>query len=298
MTAWLYKLTIAISKGVGLWFVDAVAHVVAVGYFLFFPSRLRRSVEFYRALFPNQSFYYALWCAWRQFQDFAGTYAERLAVDRIQASDCEMVGLDHIVKALEDGTGAIMVMSHFGRWEIGARLLTRENHDLTLLKGLANSYSPDSAQSSDLLRDGVDVVSFNSAQSAGTDVLEAVDRVRRGGIVALSGDRTWGHPRTMRLPFLGRAVDIPVAPFILALLTQAPLLIVFSCRTGRGRYRFECLPPRYLKRVGRAKRDAEIRAAGEAYLAALGKVLREHPEQWHTFEPFLVEEDSTAEVSR
>jgi KDO2-lipid IV(A) lauroyltransferase len=216
-------------------------------------------------------------------------YTERLALDRISASDYESEGIEHIIEANANGTGGVMVMSHFGRWELGARLLARDHHELTLVMGGAAEASPNRVVSADLQSDGVEVVSVARNQAMGTDVLDAAQAVRHGGIVALAGDRAWGNPRMMRLPFLGQAVDVPMAPFVLALVTGAPLLIVFACRTGRRRYRFECLPPIHIKAPSRAQRDTVLREAGMVYLEELRRMARAHPEQWHTFGPFLVE---------
>jgi len=92
----------------------------------------RRSVRFYRALFPERSVLHALVCAWRQYQDFASLYYERLEIERRSDVRFERDGEQRITEARAAGRGAILIMSHFGRWEIGARVFAKWQEGMTL----------------------------------------------------------------------------------------------------------------------------------------------------------------------
>jgi lauroyl/myristoyl acyltransferase len=276
-----YRILSRLAGWLGLWVVTAFAAIVSACYFVFLPGRLRHSLRFYRALFPERGWMHALGCAWRQYQDFARVYTERLQVDRMRyQSD----GEQYLQEAWEKRTGGVLVMSHFGRWEIGARLLARDRHPLTVIMG---AQAPDQGVGVDMSRDGVEVVAVRPGQRNALDVLQAVDVIRKGEVVALSADRAWGDARVMRLPFLGWEVDVPIAPFVLAMTTRAPLFVVFAYRTGPGEYRFVCRPPRYVKAASRAERERVLREAAQAYLDDLREMVRAWPEQWQTFGPFL-----------
>jgi len=287
-----YRVLVAASRWAGLWVVSLFASIIAAFYFLFLPRRTGHSVRLYRALFPERGGWHAYGCAWRQYQDFARIYTERLEVERITTIGYESEGHEYIEQAVADKRGAILLMSHFGRWEIAARLLARDRHPMTLMMGAQQETNPNKRVAMDLKGDGVGVVAVSEGQGQPFDVLEAVDGIRNGGVVSLSGDRAWGNPRVLRLPFLGKEVAVPVAPFVLALVTGAPLLTVFACRTGPGRYRFTCSRPRYLKARARNERDAILRGAAQEYLAELESMMRAYPEQWQTFGPFLLEPGS------
>jgi lauroyl/myristoyl acyltransferase len=282
-----YRLLIRLSRVVGLWIVKIVASIIAIGYFLLLPRRLAHSLRFYRALFPDRSWAHALGCAWRQYQDFARIYSERLAINRRTdvSFDCE--GDEHLVKARAAGHGAILLMSHFGRWEIAARLLARRGEDLTLLMG---GRQGGRGVDADLREAGLGVTTIPAGQGQAFDILEAVQVLRQGNLVSLAADRAWGNARMLRMPFLGRTVAVAVAPFALALLSGAPILTVFALRTGPRHYRFICDPPMVLAAGHRSDRQVIMEQAAAAYLDRLHTLLQSHPEQWQTFGRFFVDD--------
>lgn len=282
-----YRVLAQLSRMVGLWVVRAVAAVIATGYFLFLPRRLGHSVRFYRALFPTRSRLAALWLAWRQYQDFARVYSERLEVERHSDIAFETAGDEHIAQALDAGRGAILLMSHFGRWEIGARLLANRQQKLTLVMGGQAGGGARAGVDHDLRRAGVGVVTIPDGRGQAFDILEAVQILRQGGIVSLAADRAWGDARVLHLPFLGHTVAVAAAPFALALVSGAPLLTVFALRIGRRRYRFVSDPPITLAAASRRDRQAGLEQAAAAYLRRLQVMVESHPEQWQTFGRFF-----------
>jgi len=282
-----YRVLVRLSRWRGLWIIRAFAAIVAVAYFLFLPRRTRHSVRFYRALFPERSRLFAFCCAWRQYQDFARVYSERLEIDRRRDVTCDREGEDYIAQAQAAGRGAILVMSHFGRWEIGARLLARRQEGLTLVMGGQAAGGARAGVDRDLRGAGVRVVTIPDGQGQALDILEAVQVLRQGGMVSLAADRAWGDARVLHLPFLGQTAAVAVAPFALALASGAPLLVVFALRIGRRHYRFVSDPPVTLTVANRRERQAVLERAGAAYLERLHAVVKAHPEQWQNFGEFL-----------
>jgi lauroyl/myristoyl acyltransferase len=266
-----------------------MAVIVAAGYFLFLPRRLAHSVRFYRALFPERSMLHALGCAWRQYQDFARVYSDRLEVDRRPDVVFERPGEAHLAEAREAGRGVIALMSHFGRWEIGARLLARQQQDVTLVMGGQKDGGTRAGVDKDLRGAGVGVVTVPEGQGKAFDILAALKGLREGGIVSLAADRAYGEARMLRMPFLGRFVAVAAAPFALALSSGAPLLTVFAIRLGPRHYRFISDPPVTLHATDRGARQAVIEQAASAYLQRLHEMVKAYPEQWQTFGKFFVE---------
>jgi lauroyl/myristoyl acyltransferase len=283
----LYRLYARLSRAVGLWPIRLTAFVVATVYFVAFARRRRHSLRFYRALFPERSPWFARACAWRQFQDFARMYSERLEVERRTDVTFEREGDQHVVQAKSAGRGVILLMSHFGRWEIGARLLAERHKELTLVMGGQAGGEARAGVDRDLRSAGVGVVTVPAGQGQSFDILQAVGVLRQGGIVSLAADRVFGDARLLRLPFLGQTVGVAAAPFALALVSGAPLLTVFAMRIGPRRYRFVSDPPVTLTAASRRDRQAVMEKAAAAYLARLQAMVTEHPEQWQTFDGFL-----------
>ena len=287
MSVLFYRALAQLSRVLGLWIVKVVAAVIATGYFLFLPRRLGHSVRFYRALFPTRSWLHALGLAWRQYQDFARLYSERLEIERRTDITFETEGDEHVAQARDAGRGAILVMSHFGRWEIGARLLASRQDKLTLVMGGQAGGGARAGVDHDLRHAGVGVVTIPDGQGQAFDILEALQILRQGGIVSLAADRAWGDARVLRLPFLGHTVAVATAPFALALVSGAPLLTVFALRIGRRHYRFVSDPPVILAAESRRDRQAVLEQAAAAYLRRLHVMVESHPEQWQTFGRFF-----------
>jgi lauroyl/myristoyl acyltransferase len=203
-------------------------------------------------------------------------------------------GNQHIVKAKADGRGVILLMSHFGRWEIGARLLGEQQKELTLVMGGQAGGQARAGVDRDLRDAGVGVVTVPEGQGQSFDILQAVEVLRQGGIVSLAADRVFGDARRLRVPFLGHTVGVAAAPFALALVSGAPLLTVFAMRVGPRRYRFVSDPPIVLEAANRRARQAVMERAATAYLGRLEAMARAYPEQWQTFEGFFVDEADNA----
>jgi lauroyl/myristoyl acyltransferase len=285
MTDTVYRALAAMSRLFGLWIVSGVAFFVATGYFVFVPRRVGHSVRAYRALFPERGVWHALLCGWRQYQDFAHVYTERLQLDRTAPLTYESEGGEHLLEAQASGQGAILLMSHFGRWEIALRLWARERPAFTIHMGARGTETNDEVAGS-LRKDGVNVVAVHDGPDQASQILDPFWALRRGDVVSLAGDRAPAGARAIRAPFLGGHAPVNAAPFMLALVTGAPLLTVFACRIGPGRYRIVCQPPRHVKALKRAERDAVIAHEAAAYLEELTAMMRAYPEQWHTFGPF------------
>jgi KDO2-lipid IV(A) lauroyltransferase len=180
-------------------------------------------------------------------------------------------------------------MSHFGRWEIGARLLARRQQGVTLVMGGQKDGATRAGVDKDLRGAGVGIVTIPEGQGQASDILQAVQRLREGGMVSLAADRAFGDARKLRMPFLGHVVEIAAAPFALALTSGAPLLTVFSVRLGPRRYRFTSDPPITLVAKNRDERQAVMERAAAAYLERLHDMVKAHPEQWQNFGQFFVE---------
>ena len=287
MSALLYRVFAQLSRFLGMWIVRVTSAIIAAAYYLLFFRHTGHSVHFYRALFPERSRFHALWCAWRQYQDFSRVYSERLEIDRRTDVRFDREGEDYLGQAHAAGHGAILVMSHFGRWEIGARLLARRQGGLTLVMGGQDAGRARAGVDRDLRSAGVGVVTIPEGQGQPFDIFQAVKVLRQGGIVSLAADRAWGDARVLRLPFLGHTVAVAAAPFALALVSGAPLLVVFALRIGPRHYRFVSDPPITLTTADRRDRQTVIGQAAAAYLQRLHAMVEAYPEQWQNFGRFL-----------
>lgn len=294
-----YRVLIALARRFGNWIFLLGAWFVATGYFLFFPRRVGVGVRFYKSLFPQQGRLHALGCTWRQYHAFVHVFLDRFRMTKEDEIRTTFAGWEHLVSAASSGRGGIILMSHVGSWEIAARLLQRYSREhpgmrLLLYLGAKHKEQIERQQKKSVEASGIRVVSVPEEGGSATDILEGLNFLREGGLVSLTGDRLWGgNQKAVTVRFAGGQARIPEIPYILAMLSGAPLLFFFGYRTGRGSYHLVTHPPLFVTAASRAKRREAVETTAQAYADLLADTVRTHPGQWFHFEPFL-EEPGTA----
>jgi predicted LPLAT superfamily acyltransferase len=299
-----YRCLMVLARGFGSWIFLLVAWHVATGYFLFCPRRVAVSVRFYRRLFPGRPRRYALWCAWRQYHRFVHVFLDRFRLGEGDDLPTTCEGWEHIATASRSGKGGIILMSHMGSWEIAAQLLRHrgQNHPrmkLLLYLGAKHREQIERRQKRSVEESGIRVVSVPEDGGSAMDILEGLNFLREGGLVSLTGDRLWGRDqRAVTVRFAGCEARIPEVPYILAMISGAPLLIFFGYRTGRGRYHLIAKRPLHVAAASRAERGSAIQTAAQAYADLLAETVRAHPCEWFHFEPFLRDSEREKEGRR
>ncbi|OPY85964.1 MAG: lipid A biosynthesis lauroyl acyltransferase [Syntrophus sp. PtaU1.Bin208] len=288
MKTLFYRMLIFLSRGMGLWLFRFFSWWIATGFFLFSPNRVAVSLRFYRALCPDRGKLSALKKAWRQYHSFTSVFLDRILLVEEGRLTHTSEGLEFLNEAMEKKTGGILLMSHFGNWEVAARLLHRKGMKLLLYLGKKHKEQIESAQKKSLKDQGIQVIAVDEEGGSPLDIVEGIKFLKEGGLVSLTGDRLWGRgQRTVAVSFLGREVLLPEAPYLLALLSGAPLFIFLAFRIGEGRYAFSLSPPIYVKAASRRAREPAIREAAQTYARLLEAAVRRHPQEWYHFEPFL-----------
>jgi lauroyl/myristoyl acyltransferase len=210
--------------------------------------------------------------SWVDLFRFAQLPAERGTRELVRAD-----GLERVQDALAAGHGAILLTAHLGNWELGGVLLGRRER-------LSVVYVRDRYQEAERFRSlwrsagNVEEIAVDPGSSlASLPVLRAL---RRNGVVGMQGDRDFDG-QGVWVPFFGAPAPFPRGPFLVALLTGAPLLPTFVTYTPDRRFQVEVLEPIHLDRGGDRER-AVVRAIGQ-WARVLEELVRRHPTQWYTF---------------
>lgn len=224
---------------------------------------------------------------YRHFYTFGMSLVDRFAF-LLQSSPSfsyRCIGEEIITGELAKGAGAILLSAHVGNWELAGNLL----HDR--VKAPINIAMVDAEREAlrQVYRPATDRRRLKVI-GLGDDGLGAMVEINaclgRGELVGFLGDRVLPGAQGVSLPFLGENASFPQGPFVVALLSGAPIIPVFTLKTGLRHYTFRAHPPIHLPRVGRDKRDSVIREAMMHYVATLESVVRKHPYQWFNFYGF------------
>jgi predicted LPLAT superfamily acyltransferase len=285
-----YRILPFLARTFGVWTFDLIAKGIAAGYFLLAPRRVMASVRFYGALAPHRSRAYHLRSTWKQFQNFTSVYRDRYLFHEFNNVDHTNEGWEHLENALNRKTGAIILMSHLGNWEIAAHLMKQKKEQMPLLlfMGKRAKAQIERLQKDDLRRRGIRIVAIEKNEETSFDLLEGLRFLQGGGLISMTGDQIWNpNQRAVTVTMLGHEVRLPETPHLLAMLSGAPLLLFFSCRVGKKRYHMKICEPMVVEKAPRHGRAEAIRKSAQRYADLLETHLRAHPFEWYHFEPFL-----------
>ncbi|MHB8828867.1 MAG: lysophospholipid acyltransferase family protein [Syntrophales bacterium] len=274
------------GRNFGIWVVRLVAWIIATGYFFFTPHRVRTGLAFYQTVFNDKGLLFHLSCVWRQFHDQAQSHCDEIAFSFGGHFNYTNEGRVHIEEAVRTGKGGIIVISHIGNWGIAARILRRGGFKMMLIMGERDARLVAKKHREELENDGLKIL---VSQPGDTDSLftgiEALKFIREGGILCIAGDIGWTDPSSrLKAAFFDRHIFLPAGPHTLALVSGVPILTLFTFRLGRGNYRFQILPPRYVKAAAREKRNDAIQESAQIYASNLQDAVEQYPYQWHVFE--------------
>ena len=282
-----YRITLYLSHKLGLWFLRTLSWFIATGYYFLFPLRVKESVRFYRALIPERGFAYTLYCAWKQFHDFTDVYTHRFIPWAGEDAEFIREGWENLDEAVAGKTGAIIVMSHIGNWELAAERLNQKGMSIMLYLGAKHKEQVESIQKEKLAQKGIRIVATDEKEKSPFALLEGINFLREGGIVSMTGDRLWGDQSYVTVDFLGYEVRLPDTPHLFALMTGAPLMTFFVHQKAAGIYHIEVSKGRKVVAATRADRKKAVLESVQTYADDLARFASEHPFEWHHFEPFL-----------
>lgn len=254
-------------------------------YFLFADPRGRgHSFELARRLGRGGTAWKRWRFARRHFYAFGTLLLERVAIlnGLVRRFEFRFEQEQAIVAARGQGKGVILVTAHIGSWEVMGHLLQRLKTPVTLV--MYDGVSPAMRATMDRLSQGrsFQVLYTDGSPTSAAGILAAL---RRGEIVGMMGDRVLSG-RSVEVDFCGGRARFPVAPYVLAVTSGAPLLSVFALRTGRRRYALSAATTDAFAYADRRHKEADLaRWAGE-FARRLESVLREYPHQWGNFFAF------------
>jgi lauroyl/myristoyl acyltransferase len=251
--------------------------------------RVAHSYRFYRALFPGQNAFYYLSCAWKQYHNFTNVYVHRFV--HLPEGEIEFTkeGWQYLDEAVETKTGAVVVMSHVGNWELAAQMLKRKGMPMMLYLGakVKHKEQVENIQKKKLAAQGIKIVATSADEKSPFALLEGINFLREGGIIFMSGDRLWGAQSYVKARFLGHEVKLPDTPHLLALVTGALLMTFFVYEKGYGKYHVKVSAGRKVTAASRAQRKQAVYRSAQLYADELADFVRARPFEWHHFEPFL-----------
>ncbi len=186
-------------------------------------------------------------------------------------------GVEYIEEALAQGKGLVLATAHFGSPD---GLI----HLASLLFPCRVTAPAEHLRPERLFRYIVSLRKRGGITLLPADgpLLGLFRALKRNEIVVVAADRDTTESGIM-IDFFGAQARLPDGHVQLAMRTGAKLALAFGRREEDNTYTVEIHPPLELEDTGDFKRD--VRANMEKVVAALERVIRQHPEDWLIFYP-------------
>ncbi len=215
------------------------------------------------------------------FASFGHCLAEGLAAgsDEPPHFRYALEGREHLMRAKDDGRGAVLVTGHLGSWDVAGSVMVQRGFDLAIAMAPERDVSARAISDAGRVRAGIKVF------HVGADPLAALPlarHVREGGAVALQIDRVPEGMRAVPTRLFGAAWALPIGPFQLAQATGAPILPLFTARLGYLHHLVVCEAPIRLKKRPSGE---ELAVAVQQVTYAFERFVARFPTQWFHFAP-------------
>jgi predicted LPLAT superfamily acyltransferase len=219
---------------------------------------------------------------YRHYDTFAVTLLDRVYFlsGRWDYFDIRLHGEAALRAIVTRGAGCVLLGAHLGSFEaLRAAAVFGAHWPLVMLMDNANARKAARAFAA------VNPELSGMIIEAGTpdSLIRAKARLDAGALLGILGDRLRPADIGVPCPFFGADARFPEAPYVIAGVLGAPVVLCFALYRGARRYdvHFEVL--RDPLELPRADRAAAIAAAAREYVARLEHYARSAPYNWFNF---------------
>ncbi|MCY3714377.1 MAG: lysophospholipid acyltransferase family protein [Gemmatimonadetes bacterium] len=209
---------------------------------------------------------------YRQLGRTAVEHARLLAGRTADLRDrLDVLGEDHVGRALEGGRGVILITGHFGYWELLGATVAMLGYPITVVAKKLHNPAVDRLVHAGRERLGMAVATMDKAPAT---VYRAL---RRNECVGLLADQDAGAGGVF-VDFLGMRASTYQGPAQFALRTGAPIVPCFIIRSGPERHRVCFETP--IEAIPTGDEPADLARITQAYTDVLARYILEYPDHW------------------
>jgi predicted LPLAT superfamily acyltransferase len=259
----------------------ALLRCVVFYYVLLRPSVRRTAAHYLRRRFPEHTPVERFFDSYRMSFELGKVLVDR-AVMGIRGPgefQISLSGREQLQELLAEGNGLVLVTAHVGCWQVAMATLGCLEAPVSMLMRREDGepdrhYFEHSGESPYRI---IDPTGFLGG------ALEMLGVLKRGEVLCVMGDRVMGSAgNAVPVDFLGDRAFFPFSAFKLASTTGAPVVVMFTCKTGPDSYALE------LARVIRVPQNlGRSGAAAAPYVAEFAQSLEgfveKHPYQFFNF---------------
>lgn len=275
-----YRLIVTLARLLGRRQVRLLLYPICLYYMLFSRLTPRASRRYLEKVLGRA----ARWReVFRHHFYFASALLDRvyLYTGRHELFDFHYHGREELHRWLDRGQGGVMLSAHYGSFEFMRVHGQHFNVVINMMMYRENAQKVDVAT-----RDLVDpnerrVITIGPIDS----LIAAKERVDRGEVIAILGDRAVSNERVVYARFFGQDAPFPAGPFITAAVLKVPVVLFFCVYHGGNRYDLHI--ESFADRIDLNRRNPdELQRLVQRYAERLEHYCRQEPYNWFNFYDF------------
>lgn len=223
---------------------------------------------------------------YRHVRRFANVTLDRLflLMERHQSLEFVSNGNEHLEGLARENKGAVLLGAHIGSFEAMRLRAGQRKLSLNIVGNFENARMVNAVlgRSSSKLEARV----IKAAPGDVGFVFDIQDRVARGELVAILGDRVAKGQDAVVVEFFGRPARFPTGPFMLASILRCPIYLTFGVFREPNLYQLSCEPFAEQLDLPRRRRQEALQEHVQRYARALEAKARSAPDNWFNFYDF------------
>lgn len=251
-------------------------------YALFFPSIKKKTDPYLSKRFPDSGIFKRLYNRYLLILHFGMVLIDRALLGICGPESIQMVfGIpEDILKIKSLNSGFILLMSHVGCWQGVMSALSKLKRPVNLLM-LRNDKDIDKHYFEHGNAEKKFKIIDPEQFLGGT--IEMLNALKRDEILCIMGDRVFKNKElSIQLDFLGTPALFPFSAHKIASITQKPIVILFSHKSGPNRYTLDIpdiihIPPRL------GKKNERYKPFVQEFVTSLEVFVQEYPYQFFNF---------------
>jgi predicted LPLAT superfamily acyltransferase len=275
----LLRFMIGVTRRLGRGVARALLPPIVL-YFLAFSRRARAASRAWLARALGRPA--TLADVYRHFDAFAVTLLDRVyfLTGRWDYFDVRLHGDADLRAIVARGAGCVLLGSHLGSFEaLRAAAVFGAHWPLAMLMDNANAQK--AARAFAAINPALAEMIIEAG--APDSLIRAKARLDAGALLGILGDRARPGDRTVPCPFLGATMRLPEAPYVIAGVLGAPVVLCFALYRGGRRYDLHFEVFRDPLVLARGERAAAVPALAREYAARLEHYARSAPYNWFNF---------------
>lgn len=275
---WLFRVACRLT---GLRGAYGLLYLVSIHYLLWDRQAVNLASTYLKLRFPKAGIIRRIVMIYLLFVSLGKQLIDRTAsISGSVDFEIDRVGLDEFTEIVDNAEdGMILLTSHVGNWQVAMTRLADLERDIYIL--MRPEENP-AVINSLCINEGYDNVKILAVRPDFSTVVQIMELLARGNVIAIMGDRCYGADGC-NVEFFGEEARFPYGAFSLAAGAECPLVLLFSFKDSAYRYTVDfshVYHPRHEE--GREKKE-QIREWVQEYARALERQLVKYPLQWFMF---------------